>query len=79
MPLFNKRTLVLDTSGVEAKLDRLNYLFEQYLIANNIPVDGVPSDMELVDPDEYSYVFYTDEEQELIQQHLAKRVAGVQV
>lgn len=79
MALFNQRKIILDTSGIEQKLDRLNYLFEQFLIANNISIDGPPTVFEEVDADDYSSVLYSDEQQELVDQHLAKRIGGVQI
>lgn len=79
MALLTQKIIKLDTSGIEEQLSRLNYLLGQLLVSQGIPVDGVPTNMEQIDPDDYSSILYTDETSELIQQHLDKRIGGVQL
>lgn len=79
MALINQKKIILDTSGIESKLDRLNYLLEQFMLANNVPINGVPDYLEQVDLDDYSSVLYTDEEQIMVEEQVAKRVGGMKV
>jgi hypothetical protein len=79
MALINQKKIVLDTSSIERELSRIANLLEQVLVAQGVLTDETPIDLENIDPDDYSSVLYTDENEELIQQHLAKRVGGVVV
>lgn len=75
MALINNRTIKLDVSDIVTELRRLNYNLEQIFQVNKTqPIPGQD-----FDPDEFSMVSYYDEEAELVQQHLDKRVGGVPV
>lgn len=74
MALINNRTIKLDVSEIVTELRRLNYNLEQIFAVNKPEV--VPN--RDFDPDDFSSVSYTNEEEELVQQHLNKRIGGIQ-
>ena len=82
MALINQRVMKLDTSeivaelkGFVAELKRLNYNLENIFHVN--APELVP-DRDF-DADDFSSVSYSDEVNELVQQHLDKRIGGVRV
>ena len=79
MPLISQRIVKLDTSALEQPLSRIAYLLERLCVAQGIPIEDLPVDMEELDADDYSAVVYSNEDAELVQQHLNKRIIGVPV
>lgn len=72
MALINRRIIRLDVSEVVTELKRLNYNLEKIFQIDSPEV--VPE--RDFDPDDFSSVSYTSETDELIQQHLNKRIGG---
>jgi hypothetical protein len=72
-PIFQSKITNLNVSGIEYQLSRiataLEALIEKPQIQPNIDFD----------PDDYSEVSYTNEEEELVAQHLSHRIAGIAV
>lgn len=69
-PLFQNKTIKLEVTGIEFQLKRIADALESLLAKPQI----IPG--QDFDPDDFSEVVYTDEEQELIDQHLNKRIGG---
>lgn len=69
-PLFQSKITNLEVNGIEFQLKRIADALESLLAKPEI-VPGRD-----FDPDEFCEVYYTDEEADLIQQHLDKRVGG---
>lgn len=72
MALLNQKIIKLDVSEIVTELRRLNYNLEK-IFQVNAPVIEPGRDF---DPDDFSSVTYSDEEAELIEQHLNKRIGG---
>lgn len=72
-PLIQTKTTKISLEGIEFQLRRIADALEH--IAYPKP-EVTASDF---DVDEFSTVLYTDEEGELVQQHLDKRIGGVVV
>lgn len=75
MALINQRIIKLDVSDIVSELKRLNYNLEKIFQVDAPEV--VPG--RDFDPDEFSSVSYSDEIGELVEQHLNKRIGGVEV
>lgn len=72
-PLIQTKTTNVNLEGIEFQLKRIADILEvAFAQPNSVPYQDF-------DPDDYSEVLYVDEEQELIDQHLKKRVGGVVV
>lgn len=69
-PLFQSKTTRVELEGIELQLKRIADALE-ILIAQPRAVPGQD-----FDPDDYCEVLYADEEKELVEQHLNKRVGG---
>lgn len=75
MSFISTRVIQIDVSGIELQLKRIADAVENALGIGKPSIEpGVD-----FDPDDYSSVLYTDEEQELIQERLSRRVAGIDV
>lgn len=75
MSLISRRVINLDVSEIVSELKRLNHNLEQiFQIDSPRAIPGQD-----FDPDDFSEVLYTSEEDELIQQHLDRRIAGVPI
>ncbi len=74
-PLVQIKRNNLEVSGVEFHLDRIATALEE--IVKHLAI-GHPQIIpgQDFDPDDFSSVSYSNEEEELIQQHLDKRVGG---
>jgi len=72
MSLINTRIVKLDVSPIVQELQRLNRNLEE-IFQINAPV-LVPN--EDFDPDDYSSVMYTDEEAELVDEQVRRRILG---
>ncbi len=75
MALINQRVIKLDVSEIVTELKRLNYNLEKIF---QVGAPELVPDQDF-DADDFSSVSYYDEEAELIQQHLDKRIGGVQI
>lgn len=75
MSLIRVRTIKLDVSELVEEIRKLRMAVEGVLQLDK-PVAQPYVDF---DPDDYSSVLYSDETKELVQQHLDKRVAGIDV
>lgn len=73
MALLSQRIVKLDVSEIVAELKRLNYNLEKIFQINS---DKLVPDRDF-DADDFSSVSYTDEVEELVQQHLDNRIGGV--
>lgn len=71
-PLIQSKITNVELAGIEHQLKRIADALEANLGYNRPDVQPGRD----FDPDEYSSVSYTDEEAELVQQHLDKRVGG---
>lgn len=72
MSLINTRIIQIDLSQIVHELQRLNDNLEEVFHINRREI--VPNvDF---DPDDYSSVMYTNEEEELIAEHVGRRVIG---
>ena len=72
MSLINTRVVQVDLSQIVKQLERLNNNLEQVFHIDR--PDLVPNvDF---DPDDYSATLYSDEESELIDQHVRNRIIG---
>ena len=74
MAFLSHRTIKLDVSELTAEIRKLREVIEEVLLEKPPLQPGVD-----FDPDDYSSVLYSDEEKELFQQHLNRRVAGIDV
>lgn len=75
MSLISTRVVKLDLSEIVHELKRLNNNLEQVFQINKPQLEpGID-----FDPDDYSSVLYSDEEEELVEQHVGKMVAGIRV
>lgn len=75
MSLISQRIIKLDVSEIVLELKRLNNTLEQiFQVDRPQAVPGVD-----FDPDDYSSVLYSNEEDELVQQHVDKLVAGIDI
>jgi hypothetical protein len=69
-PIFQNKTTNVNVTGVELQLMRIADALESLLEKPQlVPGPGF-------DADDYSEVVYTNEEEELVQQHLDKRIGG---
>lgn len=76
-PLIQGKIVNMDMevlARIELQLTRIADILEHALKYKPEAIPNVD-----FDPDDYSGVVYTDEEQELVQQHLNKRIAGIVV
>jgi len=73
MALISQRIIKLDVSEIVSELKRLNYNLEKIF---QIDSPQIVPDRDF-DPDDYSSVSYSDENAELVEQHLANRIGGV--
>lgn len=75
MALINQRIIKLDVSEIVSELKRLNNNLERIFHVDEPQLTpGVD-----FDADDYSSVVYSDEDAELVQQHLDNRIGGVMV
>lgn len=72
MSLINTRIVQIDLSQIVRQLERLNNNLEEVFSINRPEV--VPE--RDFDPDDYSSVMYSDEDEELINQHIKNRIIG---
>lgn len=73
MSFINTRVVQVDLRGVETQLKRIADAMELALSIGK--PEAIP--YKDFDPDDFSAVIYTNEEDELIQEKLARRIAGV--
>ncbi len=74
-PLFQSKTTKVELEGIEFQLKRIADALESLLNINKPEL--VPG--RDFDPDDFCEVTYSDEEKELVDQHLNKRIGGVEV
>jgi hypothetical protein len=74
MAFLSHRTIKLDVSELTSEIKKLREVIENVLLEKPQLEPGVD-----FDPDDYSSVLYTNEEEELIKQHMDRRVAGIDV
>jgi hypothetical protein len=75
MALISQRIIKLDVSEIVTELKRLNYNLEKIFQVDSKEITPVRD----FDPDDFSSVSYSDEVEELVQQHLDKNIGGVRI
>lgn len=70
-PIFQSKITNVELAGIEYQLNRIATALESLLEKPQI----VPG--QDFDPDDFSSVSYSDEEEELVQQHLDNRIGGL--